>query len=41
MAAVSKAKLLAERERIKNLENEFNLKILHAGESNECSSTDC
>lgn len=33
MLAVSKAKLIAERERIKNLESEFNLKILHAGRS--------
>jgi len=32
MAAVTKAKLIAERERIKNLENQFSLKILHAGE---------
>jgi len=36
MLAVSKAKLIAERERIKNLESEFNLKILHAGRSTEC-----
>jgi len=33
MLAVSKAKLIAERERIKNLESEFNLKILHAGDA--------
>jgi len=36
MAANTKFKLIAERERIRNLENEFSLKILHAGALTTC-----